>query len=191
VFFESKANVYPADFTSSREYWLISSGLTCHNSLKVLHAHYKNRIKRTVHFSSRQRVSLLVYITATTAVRVHARWSRCAFLTRTSSERKAPAKCILLSPIAVAPTYLHMAFAWDINVMQVVKVTRHEIHASPWLSRKSATCDSESPEERLKRPDLNVMKEHIGRNDYIRMMHKIFHRCNRCNLGVIQHYLKK
>jgi len=52
--------------------------------------------------------------------------------------------------------------------MQVVKATRHEIHASPRLSRKSATRDSESPEERLKRPDLNVTKEHIRGNDYIR-----------------------
>lgn len=66
-----------------------------------------------------------------------------AFLTRTSSERKAPAKCILLSPGAVAPTYLHTAFAWDINVMQVVKATRHEIHAS----RESATCDLEPRED--------------------------------------------
>lgn len=78
---------------------------------------------------------------------VHTHDSQCAFLTRTSSERKAPAKCILLSPGAVAPTYLHTAFAWDINVMQVVKATRHEIHASPRLSRESAIRDLEALED--------------------------------------------
>lgn len=39
--------------------------------------------------------------------------------------------------LCVAPTYLRTTFAWDINVMRVVKATHHKIHASSKLSSES------------------------------------------------------
>lgn len=101
------------------------------DSLEALHAHYKNWNRQDYALRLGRFPSQDTLLQRAHTTRAY------AFLTRTactSSERKASAKCILLSPGAVAPTYLRTALAWDINVMRVVKATRHEIR-TPLLGR--------------------------------------------------------
>lgn len=132
----------------------------------------KIELSEIVHLNSADFPASLHY-TARTVVRAHARFAVC--ISHTHVERAKSAR-------QVHPTFANRCRSYILTYGFCVGYQRHASckSDSPWDTRLSVALSGERDSRfrtswRLKRPDMNVVKEYLHGNDYIRAFRCIKH----------------